>query len=73
MTDTQKATIDGVEYNLADLSEAARQQMANIRAVDAEIERLNRQIAIAQTARNAYGQALAAALPKAKAAKAKKH
>lgn len=64
MAETQKVTIDGNEYDLASLPDAAKQQMANIRAVDLEIERLNRQVAIAQTARNAYGQALAAALPK---------
>ena len=64
MTEANKITIDGVEYNAADLSEEAKQQIANLRVTDAEIERLNIQQAIAQTARNAYAKALTEILPK---------
>ena len=58
-------TIDGKEYALDDLSKEARQQLANLNAVDAEIRYLQQQLAIAQTARMAYANALKAALPKA--------
>ena len=64
MTEENKITIDGVEYNAADLSDEAKQQIANLRVTDAEIERLKTQQAIAQTARNAYAKALSELLPK---------
>ena len=67
-TDTQAGqtvTIDGTEYNLADLSENARSQVTNLRVTDQEIARLQQQLAIAQTARTAYARALSAELPKA--------
>jgi hypothetical protein len=47
------------------LSENARSQIANLRATDAKIARLHRQLAIVQTAHAAYARALADALPKA--------
>ena len=61
---TQTLTIDGTEYNLAELSDNARSQIANLRVTDQEIQRLNQQLAIAQTARAAYARALEAELPK---------
>lgn len=63
MTDTQTITIDGKEYALGSLSEAAKAQLTNLRVVDQEISRLQQQQAIAQTARNAYANALKAELP----------
>lgn len=57
-------TIDNQEYELAKLNQEARQQLANLRVADQEIARLQVQIALAQTARNAYGQALKAELEK---------
>jgi hypothetical protein len=66
-TDTQAGqtlTIDGTEYNLAELSENARAQVTNLRVTDQEIARLQQQLAIAQTARTAYARALSAELPK---------
>jgi hypothetical protein len=67
MADEQKqtVTIDGNEYNLADLSENARHQVMNLRVTDQEIARLKQQLAIYQTARTAYSRALAEELPKA--------
>ena len=69
-------TIDDKEYNIADLSENAKSQIVNLRVVDQEIAQLKQQLAIMQTARNAYGVALNAEIaekkPKAKT-KAKKH
>ena len=66
MADEQKQTItiDGTEYNVADLSDNAKQQVANLRVTDAEIEKLKQQLAIFQTARTAYAKALSEELPK---------
>lgn len=64
MADEQTVTIDGKEYALDDLSEAAKGQLTNLRVVDQEIARLQQQQAIAQTARNAYANALKEQLPK---------
>ncbi|MBT2787216.1 MULTISPECIES: DUF6447 family protein [unclassified Halomonas] len=61
--DPKTVTIDGHEYNLADLSENARNQLVNLRVTDQEIQRLNQQLAIAQTARTAYANALKQELP----------
>jgi glycerate kinase len=61
---TQTVTIDGTEYNVADLSENARNQVVNLRVTDAEIEKLKQQLAIFQTARTAYAKALSEELPK---------
>lgn len=57
-------TINGEAYNKADLSENAINQIMNVRATDQEIGRLQQQLAIAQTARAAYANALANELPK---------
>ncbi|MGM0534446.1 MAG: DUF6447 family protein [Pseudomonadota bacterium] len=54
----QTVTIDGKEYALDSLSEDARNQVVNLRVTDQEISRLNQQLAIAQTARTAYANAL---------------
>ena len=51
-------TINDKEYDLDDLSDTAKSQIVNIQVVDGEIGRLNQQLAIMQTARNAYGKAL---------------
>ncbi len=61
---SQTVTIDGTEYNVADLSENARNQVVNLRVTDAEIEKLKQQLAIYQTARTAYAKALGEELPK---------
>lgn len=60
----QTLTIDGTEYNVADLSENAQNQVVNLRVTDAEIEKLKQQLAIYQTARTAYARALSEELPK---------
>ena len=55
--------IDGKDYPIDSLSEDARLQLISLQATDAEIQRLNIQLAIAQTARVAYANALKANLP----------
>ena len=61
-------TIDNVEYDLDTLSDEAKAQLNMLQLTDQEIARANVQIAIAQTARLAYANALNAALPNAVAA-----
>ena len=56
-------SIDDKVYELETLSDAARLQLANVQITDAEIQRLQRQIAIAQTARSTYAAALKNELP----------
>ena len=64
MTDSQTITINDKEYVLDNLSDAARAQLVSLQVTDQEISRLQTQQRIAQTARNAYAQALNAELPK---------
>lgn len=63
MTLPESITLNGMTYAMADLSEEAKNQIANVQGTDAEIARLRQQLAIAQTARNVYVAALAAAVP----------
>ncbi|HYC42790.1 MAG TPA: hypothetical protein VEB70_07365 [Noviherbaspirillum sp.] len=55
-------TINGTSYASAKLSTEAKAQLASVQATDAEIARLQQQMAIMQTARNTYFNALLAAL-----------
>jgi hypothetical protein len=58
-------TIDEKEYELDLLSSQAKEQLVSLQFVDAELQRLQAQSAVLQTARVAYANALKAALPKA--------
>ena len=64
MTESKTITINDKEYVLDDLSDAAKAQLVSLQVTNQEIIRLQQQQKIAQTARNAYAQALSAALPK---------
>ena len=64
MTDQAKVTIDEKEYLISDLSDQAKAELGSMNIVDQKIANLQQEVAIMQTARNAYAQALAAALPK---------
>ncbi|NBO46833.1 MAG: hypothetical protein EBU85_07510 [Actinobacteria bacterium] len=57
--------IDNKDYELDNLSPEAKAQLQMLQVTDQEIARLNVQLAIAQTARSAYSQALKASLPAA--------
>ena len=57
-------TIDGKEYDTEQLSDAAKAQLTNVQLVDQKIAQLQQELAIMQTARNAYANALQAELPK---------
>lgn len=58
MTLPQYITINGTSYASANLNDTAKMQAANVQIVDAELARLQQQIAITQTARNTYIAAL---------------
>jgi lipid II:glycine glycyltransferase (peptidoglycan interpeptide bridge formation enzyme) len=53
-----KITIDGKEYALSALSEKAKMQLANINFVDERIQQLNNELAVSDTARMCYSNAL---------------
>jgi Family of unknown function (DUF6447) len=55
-------TIDEKEYDLDTLSEEAKAQLVSIQFVDQELQRVNAQAAVLQTARVAYSKALNDAL-----------
>ncbi|MGP5311085.1 DUF6447 family protein [Vreelandella alkaliphila] len=52
-------TIDGKEYTLESLGQQGREQIQNLRVTDQELQRLQDQLAITQTARNTYARILA--------------
>jgi hypothetical protein len=58
-----KINVDGVEYLLSDLSDDAKAQIRSLQFVESEIGRLQAQIAIANTAKIAYQNALKSLLP----------
>ena len=64
---TQKISIDEVEYNLSDLSDNAKAQLANIQFVDAQLQQLNNELAVSDTARIGYTNALKTELAKIEA------
>ncbi|WP_204994703.1 DUF6447 family protein [Spongiibacter marinus] len=57
-------TIDGREYSLEKLSDQAKSQLMNVRVADQRITKMQQDLAIHQTARNAYARALAETLSK---------
>jgi len=58
-------TIDNKEYDFDTLPEDAKKQLPMLQFVDAELQRLQAQAAVLQTARMAYAKALQEALPHA--------
>lgn len=54
--------IDNKDYDLDKMSTEAKEQLASLQYTDQEINRLKAQLALAQTARNAYAKALENAL-----------
>lgn len=61
-----KITVDGLEYNTEDLSDNGKAQLASLQFLEQQMAKLKSEIAVYQTARNAYAQALKAELDKAK-------
>ncbi|MCO5080859.1 MAG: DUF6447 family protein [Rhizobiaceae bacterium] len=64
MADERNVVIDGKSYPMAEMSDAAKKQLANVQLTEGEITRLKLQLAIAETAKAAYGRALKAELEK---------
>lgn len=58
-------TIDEKEYELESLSENARAQLMSLQMCDQKVQQLQQELAIVQTARNAYAAALKEMLPEA--------
>lgn len=51
-------TIDGTDYDLDEMSDNAKAQLESLVAVDKKIGEIQQDLAILQTARNAYAVAL---------------
>jgi len=49
-----KLTIDDIDYNTEDLTENGRAQLANLQFIEAQLQKLRNEIAVYQTAQNAY-------------------
>jgi len=60
-----EVTLNGTSYRVAELSDDAKAQVTNLQFVDTEIARLQSLLAVANTARMAYENALRDALPRA--------
>jgi cell division protein ZapA (FtsZ GTPase activity inhibitor) len=59
-----KITIDEKDYDINDLSDEAKGQLASLQAVDRRLSSLKEETAILQTARIAYSNALRDLLPR---------
>ena len=53
-----KVTIDGIEYNSEDLSDNGKAQLASLQFLEVQMSKIRSEIAVYQTARNAYIAAL---------------
>ena len=67
-----KININGKAYNEKDLSKKAQNTVLSLKVTNKEIQRIEDQLAIAKTARNAYGISLTPNLPKETSANKKK-
>lgn len=59
-----KITVDGIEYNTEDLSDNGKAQLASLQFLEVQMSKLQNEIAVFQTAKNAYISALKAELHK---------
>jgi phage host-nuclease inhibitor protein Gam len=60
-----KITIDGIEYNTEDLTENGKAQLASLQFLEVQMKKLKSEIAVYQTARSAYINALKSDLEEA--------
>ncbi len=65
MSEEQTVTINGTDYKIDDLSDAAKAQLENIWFCDQQIRQLTSEWAVADTARIGYSTALKKELAKA--------
>ena len=59
-----KITVDDIEYNTEDLTENGKAQLASLQFLEAQMNKLQSEIAVYQTARNTYIAALKAEIEK---------
>jgi len=59
-----KITVDDIEYNTEDLSENGKAQLASLQFLEVQMKKLKAEIAVYQTARNSYVNALKSELEK---------
>ena len=59
-----KITLDGIDYNSEDLSDNGKAQFASLQFLEAQMNKIQSEIAVYQTARNAYATALKEELDK---------
>ena len=53
-----KITVDGIEYDTTSLSEEAKAQVLNIQFVELQLQQLRNELAVCDTARIGYSNAL---------------
>ena len=49
-----KITVDGIDYNTEDLSDNGKAQLASLQFLDVQLNKIQGEIAVYQTARNSY-------------------
>ena len=59
-----KITVDGIEYNTEDLTDNGKAQLASLQFLEVQMNKLKSEIAVFQTAKQAYVNALKAELEK---------
>lgn len=59
-----KITVDGIEYNTEDLTDNGKAQLASLQFLEVQITKTKNEIAVYQTAKNAYITALKEELEK---------
>jgi hypothetical protein len=57
-----KITVDDIEYNTEDLTDNGKAQLASLQFLEVQMKKLQNEISVYQTARNAYVAALKAEL-----------
>ena len=60
-----KITIDEIDYNTEDLNEQSHAQLASLQFVEKQMQALRNEIAVYQTAQNAYMESLKGHIDKA--------
>ena len=59
-----KITVDGIEYNTEDLTDNGKAQLASLQFLEVQLNKLRSELAVYQTAKNAYVTALKTELEK---------
>ena len=59
-----KITVEGIEYNTEDLSDNGKAQLASLQFLEVQMNKLQNEIAVFQTAKMGYSRALKRELEK---------